>query len=619
RYTDSGKGRWNLDLDGVAPQLTMMPSHHLAHGTAGEAPVDEPGENVEVLLPRFDNPDGAGQVLRRGVPVRRIAGRLVTTVFDLVLAQYGVYRAGLPGIWPTGYDDASQPYTPAWQESLTSVPAERCTQVAREMARNAEVSGGKTMIIMGAGICQWFHGDATYRAILSLLLFTGSMGRNGGGWAHYVGQEKCRPLTGHATMAMALDWVRPPRQMIGTAFWYTHTDQWRYDGYRADALASPLAEGRLSGMHTADTIAQSARLGWMPSYPQFDRNSLTLADDAAASGKDVGAYVVDELQGDRLRWAAEDPDAPENWPRVLTLWRANLLGSSSKGNEYFLKHLLGTHSSVRASETPPDRRPRDVVWRDEAPEGKLDLLVSLDFRMTSSTLLSDVVLPAATWYEKHDLSSTDMHPFVHAFTPAIDPPWETRSDFDAFHTIARRFSALAATRLGVRRDLVATPLQHDTPGEAAQPGGRVLDWRRGEVAPVPGRTMPAFTVVERDFGSVADKLASLGPLVETLGLTTKAITVVPDEEVAYLGAKNGVMLAGSAGSPADGRPALDTDFKMAEAILALSGTTNGRLAVQGFRRLEERTGRRLVDLAEGSEEKRITFADTQARPVPVIT
>ena len=73
------------------------------------------------------------------------------------------------------------------------------------------------------------------------------------------------------------------------------------------------------------------------------------------------------------------------------------------------------------------------------------------------------------------------------------------------------------------------------------------------------------------------------------------------------------------GGAADGRPAIDTDAKMAEAILALSGTTNGALAVQGFRRLEERTGRQLADLAEGSEEKRITFADTQARPVPVIT
>jgi nitrate reductase alpha subunit len=598
RHTDSGKGLWNLKLDGVAPQLTL-------YG----------GDTAEVLLPRFDSPDGSGSVLRRGVPVRTVAGRLVTTVFDLMLAQYGVGRAGLPGSWPTGYDDASQPCTPAWQEALTSVPAEQCIRVAREMGRNSEQSEGRTMIILGAGVCQWFHGDATYRAILSLLMLTGSMGRNGGGWAHYVGQEKCRPLTGHATMAMALDWVRPPRQMIGTAFWYTHTDQWRYDGYRADALASPLGNGAFAGMHTADTIALSARLGWMPSYPQFDRSSLELADDLAASGKEAGAYVVDELRSGRLKWAAEDPDAPESWPRVLTLWRANLLGSSSKGNEYFLKHLLGTHSSVRAEETPPDRRPRDVTWWDEAPEGKLDLLVALDFRMTSSTLLADVVLPAATWYEKHDLSSTDMHPFVHAFTPAIDPPWETRSDFDAFHAVARRFSELAATHLGVRQDLVATPLQHDSPGEVAQPGGVVRDWRAGDVEPVPGRTMPALTVVERDYTAIADKLASLGPLVERLGLTTKAITVVPDQEVELLARKNGVMLGGAG----DGRPALDTDAKMAEAVLALSGTTNGRLAVEGFRRLEERTGVHLVDLAEGSEEKRITFADTQARPVPVIT
>ena len=569
-----------------------------------------------MLLPRFDTADGHGEVLRRGVPVRRIGGHLVTTVFDLVLAQYGVGRDGLPGDWPSGYDDPDEPYTPAWQERFTSVPAASCLRVAREMADNAERSGsGRTMIIMGAGVCQWFHGDATYRAILSLLLFTGSMGRNGGGWAHYVGQEKCRPLTGQSTVAMGTDWSRPPRAAIGTAFWYTHTDQWRYDGYRADALASPLAEGQLAGMHTADTIAQSARLGWMPSYPQFDRNPLDLADEIAAAGADPGEHVVGALRAGRLRWAAEDPDAPENWPRVLTLWRANLLGSSSKGNEYFLKHLLGTHSAVRATETPPDRRPRDVTWRDEAPEGKLDLLVALDFRMTSSTLLADLVLPAATWYEKHDLSSTDMHPFVHAFTPAIDPPWETRTDFAIFTDLARRFSELARDHLGVRRDLVASPLQHDTPGEVAQPGGQVRDWATGEVEPVPGRTMPGLSIVERDYAAVADKLVALGPLVERLGLTTKAVTVVPDREVDQLAHSNGVLPAG----PAAGRPALDTDAKMAEAILALSGTTNGRLAVEGFRRLEERTGRRLADLAEGSEEKRITFADTQARPVPVLT
>ncbi|MBC9717379.1 nitrate reductase subunit alpha [Streptomyces sp. TRM66268-LWL] len=596
RWTESGKGRWNLELGDISPQLTL-------YGEEGAEP-------VEVLLPRFDEPEAG--VLRRGVPTRMIAGCRVTTVFDLMLAQYGVARDGLPGRWPGGYDDAEQPYTPAWQERHTSVPAATALRVAREMAANAEQSGGRTMIIMGAGICQWFHGDTTYRAILALLMLTGALGRNGGGWAHYVGQEKCRPVTGWSTLAMATDWQRPPRQMIGTAYWYTHTDQWRYDGYRADALTSPLARGDLAGMHTADTLALSARLGWMPSYPTFDRNPLDLADEA---GGDATAYVAGKLAAGELGWACQDPDAPQNWPRVLTLWRANLLGSSAKGNEYFLKHLLGTHSTLRAEETPPDLRPRDVRWREEAPEGKLDLLLALDFRMTSSTLLADIVLPAATWYEKHDLSSTDMHPFVHAFTPAIDPPWETRSDFDAFTAIARRFSELAREHLGVRRDLVATALQHDTPGETAQPLGVVRDRATADGLPEPGRTMPQLTVVERDYAAIADKLASLGPLAERLGLPVKGLVLHPDEEVEQLGRSGGLMLGGAG----DGRPALDTDAKMAEAILALSGTTNGRLAVQGFRTAEQRIGRELAHLAEGSEERRITFADTQARPVPVIT
>ena len=153
------------------------------------------------------------------------------------------------------------------------------------------------MIIMGAGICQWFHGDATYRSILTLLLLTGSMGRNGGGWAHYVGQEKCRPITGWISLANALDWSRPPRTMTGTSYWYMHTDQWRTDGYSADSLASPLARGHLAGKHTADTIAQSARLGWMPFYPQFETNPLDLADQATAAvergeAADVPSYVA---------------------------------------------------------------------------------------------------------------------------------------------------------------------------------------------------------------------------------------------------------------------------------------------------------------------------------------
>ncbi|MFH9674201.1 nitrate reductase subunit alpha [Streptomyces sp. NPDC017405] len=605
RWTASGEGRWNLELGDVEPLLSLY----------GQ----EVAVSLEVLLPRFDTEggphgQGRGEVLRRGVPVTRLGGPdgpLVTTVFDLLLAQYGVARPGLPGDWPDSYDDPRTPATPAWQEAHTSVPAARCVKIAREFARTAERSRGRCMILMGAGTNHWFHSETIYRAFLALLQLTGCQGRNGGGWAHYVGQEKCRPVTGWATLAAASDWARPPRQMIGTAYWYLHTDQWRYDRFGADVLASPLGEGRFAGMTAADCLALSARAGWMPSYPTFDRNPLELGEEPG----DPVARAVAGLRAGTLRFACEDPDAPENWPRVLTLWRANLLGSSAKGAEYFARHLLGTHSSLRAEEAAPKERPRDVAWRERAPEGKLDLLLSLDFRHTSSTLLSDVVLPAATWYEKHDLSSTDMHPYVHAFTPAVDPPWQARTDFDTFKALAEKLSELAVDHLGVRRDLVASPLQHDTPGETAQPGGTVRDWRRGECAPEPGRTMPNLAVVERDYTAVGAKFAALGPLVEERGLPAKGVTLRPDEEVAHLLRRNGAVRGG----PADGRPALDTAVKAADTILALSGTTNGRLATQGFRTLQRRTGREMAHLAAEHEGKRVTYADTQAAPVPVIT
>ncbi|WP_328500916.1 molybdopterin-dependent oxidoreductase [Streptomyces sp. NBC_00457] len=475
RWTDSDKGNWNLELGSIEPQLSLY-----GHQAAG---------GVAVLLPRFDTEggehgQGRGDVLRRGVPATRLGGAegpLVTTVFDLLLAQYGIFRHGLPGRWPASYEDAGTPCTPAWQEAHTSVPAAKCVKIAREFARTAERSKGRCMILTGAGTNHWFHSETIHRAFLALLQLTGCQGRNGGGWAHYAGQEKCCPVTGWTTPAAASDWSGPARQMSGTAYWFLHTDQWRYDRFTADVLASPLGEGRFAGMTGADCLALSVRSGWMPSYPTFDRNPLELG---GAFGDPV-SRVVAELRAGTLKFACEDPDAPENWPRVLTLWRADPLGSSATGAEYFTRHLLGTQSSLSAREAEPGERPRDVTWRDEAPEGKLDLLLSLDFRQTSSTLLSDVVLPAAT-------------------------------DFDTFKALAERLSELAVGHLGVRKDLVASPLQHDTPGEIAQPGGVVRDWKRGECDPVPGRTMPHLTVVERDYTAIGEKFTAPTEEVEDL-------------------------------------------------------------------------------------------------------
>jgi nitrate reductase alpha subunit len=599
RWTDSGVGKWNLDLGDVDPVLTLIDREH---------------ESVELLTTRFDtSPAG---VLRRGVPAVRVAGHLVTTVFDLTLAQYGVGRPGLPGQWPTGYDDASAPYTPAWQERLTTIPAATVTRIAREFARNAELTDGRSMIVLGAGVNHWFNADITYRAIMTLLLATGCIGRNGGGWAHYVGQEKARPLTGWSTLAGGLDWSRPPRQNCGTEWYYLATDQWRYEVFGADALASPLGRGLMAGKAPIDALVQAQRLGWQVTYPTFDRNPLDLADEAGAADGAPQDHIVSELRAGRLHFAVEDPDDPANFPRLFFVWRANVLGSSGKGHEYFLRHLLGSDlDNLLADETPPELRPKEVTWRETAPLGKLDLLVNIDFRMTSTGQFGDVVLPAATWYEKYDISCTDLHPFVHAFNAAIDPPWEARSDWDTFKDLARVFSRLAAKHLGVRRDVVATALAHDTPAELSQPHGIVRDWRSGEVEPIPGKTMPNLTLVERDYGAIYDKLVSLGPLVETAGIGSKGVTWRPDAEVAWLAAANGTADQGVAA----GRPRLERAEQVAETMLALSGTTNGEVAHRGFEILERRVGKPLADLVAGERDTHLRWSDVQARPQKTLT
>ncbi len=138
--------------------------------------------------------------MKRGVPVKHFKDQIgneliVTTVYDLMLAHTGI-NSGLQGDYPTDYNDPDKPYTPAWQESITGVNKAHVIQVAREFAENAARTKGKSMIAMGGGTNHWFHSDQIYRSILNLVLLTGSQGVNGGGWAHYVGQEKVRPLEG---------------------------------------------------------------------------------------------------------------------------------------------------------------------------------------------------------------------------------------------------------------------------------------------------------------------------------------------------------------------------------------------------------------------------------------
>ncbi len=131
---------------------------------------------------------------------------------------------------------------------------------------------------------------------------------------------------------------------------------------------------------------------------------------------EIKEYVLKSLKDKSLEYAVGDVDAEENFPRIWYIWRGNSISGSMKGQEYALKHYLGTHNNTIATDQEPTE---EIKWHEEAPTGKMDLVVDLNFRMDSSALYSDIGLPTASWYEKADINTTDMHSFIHPLSEAV--------------------------------------------------------------------------------------------------------------------------------------------------------------------------------------------------------
>ncbi|MGE5262622.1 MAG: nitrate reductase subunit alpha [Acidobacteriota bacterium] len=603
------KGKWNLKMeDGlddtpIAPVLSFL------------------GREDERCLVEFYE-FAEGKTYLREVPVRYVEtddGRVpVTTAYDLLMAQFGVGR-GLDGDYPTSYAAAALPYTPAWQEQYTGIGRDTVIRLAREFAHNAEVTNGQSMIIIGASINHWYNNNLSYRAPITALILCGCCGVNGGGMNHYVGQEKLTLVAPWNTLAFALDWVKPPRRQQSPTWHYMNSDQWRYEGDFTDYAPVP-PDARWAKGHAADHEARAVRMGWMPYYPQFNRNPFDLVREAQASGaktdEEIKRYVVGRLEAkdnaSPVGFAVDDPDAPENWPRVWLIWRGNAIMSSAKGHEFFLRHYLGTHDNIVAEEHAKGKV-KTVTFREPAPRGKMDLVVDINFRMDTSALYSDIVLPTAMWYEKNDLNTTDLHSFVHPLGQAVPPVWETKSDWEIFKAFSKKVSELAPLVFPAPvQDLVTYPLMHDTPDELAQT--EIRDWRAGECAPVPGKTMPHLATVDRDYRNLYNRFISFGRQAREDGISGNGV------QIPIAGAYDELLKNPVGGSPDprhlrcvewDGQvyPSLEDSLDAANLLLQLAPETNGEIAYTAFKHEEERVGVPLSDLAEKVRSVRMTFLD----------
>ena len=297
-------------------------------------------------------------------------------------------------------------FTPAQVAPVTGVAADVIETIAGEIGSTAMATGGKVMIMHGAGTNHWYHNDLNNRAMLLMLSLCGAIGKNGGGFNHYVGQEKIWPVKGMAKLSFPQG---------GAKQRFQNTTMWTY----VHAAIADQATGY--SQSTRGYIYDSVQNGWMPMYPE------------GALGSDKAAFV--------------NSGATVRDPKMMFIWRANWF-NQAKGNNYVEQNLYP----------------------------KLDMIVDVNFQMDTTALYSDIVLPAASHYEKYDINTTDMHSFIHPFTPAIAPMFESRTDWQIFQALAgkiqeraiqRGFTSYYDAKWGGNRDLSTLSSQYTDNGALA--------------------------------------------------------------------------------------------------------------------------------------------------------
>ena len=150
-------------------------------------------------------------------------------------------------------------------------------------------------------------------------------------------------------------------------------------------------------------------------------------------------------------------------------------------------------------------------------------MVDINFRLNSTGAYSDIILPTATWYEKNDLNTTDMHPFIHPLGEAVTRAGSRSPTGRSSARLAKTFTALG-------RQAPGHPQGRGRAADAARLADQELatPWRgqgleEGRVRSDPGQDHAAAQGRRARLRQIYNKFIALGPLMVKLGNNVKGI------------------------------------------------------------------------------------------------
>ena len=298
-------------------------------------------------------------------------------------------------------------YEPEAAAKVCEVNADLIRKVARKAATR------RTMIMAGWNTGKSYHGDLMERSMVLLLALTGNWGKHGTGtqsWAISaldgvsLATAKGRPGQDAARELYA--------QFIGARRFLSADDV---------TLTTEMIANRAAEMASARLATMGA---WFPPvflwYHQYGYRERWNRGDWSDPGM---KRTFDEYFQEAMDKGWWDTAMAKIWkdvePRVLFEAGGNVLRRHRGGQNMLLEHL----------------------WP------KLKLIVSVDFRINTTGIYSDYILPAAQHYEKMGVSMPACHHLNAVFMDrAVEPPDGAKPDWDIGVMLTEKLEERAKAR-----------------------------------------------------------------------------------------------------------------------------------------------------------------------------
>ena len=294
-------------------------------------------------------------------------------------------------------------HTPERAAEVCGIHPDVIRGLARKVARK------RTCSYIGFTSPKQYHGDLMERSLLLAMALSGNWGKPGTGFNCFLVPD-CGwlPLSVMDAPVSRLGLLRLAAPALAKSLSMKLRDR-----ASNDELASIAVESELSKQ-----VGSVLPVFFMYRHAGYDAlwNRKEWSDPTLE--KTFGEYLEESVK--RGYWDEQQiRPPPEQVPQVLMLMAHNPLRRHRSGRRMYVENLFP----------------------------KLAMLFAVETRLSSSAMYCDIVLPAAWYYEKTDLTLTfGLNPYTCLIEQSVEPQGEARPEWEIFAALLRKLAERAAAR-----------------------------------------------------------------------------------------------------------------------------------------------------------------------------